>query len=64
MYSVYDVFATPSGLINSAVQVSPYMEFGHVRHFLEDHPDADRVLLLKEIASGVFSYWVTCTTTH
>ncbi|KAH9989792.1 hypothetical protein BJV77DRAFT_1015930 [Russula vinacea] len=32
--------------------VSPYMEFGHVRHFLEDHPDADRVLLLKEIASA------------
>jgi serine/threonine protein kinase len=32
--------------------VSPYMEFGHVRRFLKDHPDADRVLLLKEIASA------------
>ncbi|KAF8496698.1 ras guanine nucleotide exchange factor domain-containing protein [Russula emetica] len=32
--------------------VSPYMEFGHVTRFLKAHPDADRVLLLSEIASA------------
>jgi hypothetical protein len=32
------------------------MEFGDVIRFLKDHPDADRVLLLSEIASGVFPY--------
>ena len=37
------------------------MEFGHVTRFLKAHPDADRVILLSEIASGVFPYWVTCT---
>jgi len=30
------------------------MEFGAVTRFLKAHPDADRVLLLREIASGVF----------
>ena len=38
------------------------MEFGHVTRFLKAHPDADRVILLSEIASGVFYYWVTSTT--
>jgi len=32
--------------------VSPYMEFGHVTRFLKAHPDANRVLLLCEIASA------------
>ena len=32
------------------------MEFGHVTRFLKAYPDADRVLLLSEIASGVFPY--------
>jgi hypothetical protein len=36
------------------------MEFGHVIRFLKANPDADRVILLSEIASGVFLYWVTC----
>ncbi len=39
-----------------SVQVSPYMEFGHVTRFLKVHSDADRVLLLSEIASGEFPY--------
>ena len=30
------------------------MEFGHVTRFLLAHPDANRVLVLSEIASGVF----------
>jgi hypothetical protein len=30
------------------------MEFGHVTRFLKAHPDPDRVLLLSEIASGMF----------
>ena len=38
------------------VQVSPYMEFGHVTRILKAHPDADRVLLMSEVASGVFPY--------
>ncbi|KAI0282529.1 hypothetical protein BGY98DRAFT_88392 [Russula aff. rugulosa BPL654] len=33
--------------------VSPYMEFGHVIRFLKAYPDADRVLLLSEIASAI-----------
>ena len=37
------------------------MEFGHVTRFLKAHSDADRVLLLSEIASGEFLYWVICT---
>ena len=44
-----------------SLQVSPYMEFGHVTRFLKAHPDADRVLLLSEIASGVYLYWGICT---
>ncbi len=51
---------TPPGFdAHHSVQVSPYMEFGHVTRFLKAYPDADRVLLLREIASGVFSYYVT-----
>jgi len=38
--------------LHISVQVSPYMEFGHVKKYLKDHPEADRVLLLGEIASG------------
>jgi serine/threonine protein kinase len=34
------------------VQVSPYMEFGNTIQYLKGHPEVDRVLLLKEIASG------------
>ena len=29
------------------------MEYGNVMRFLTDYPDADRVLLLGEVASGV-----------
>ncbi|KAH9057640.1 hypothetical protein EDB87DRAFT_1746990 [Lactarius vividus] len=32
--------------------VSPYMEFGNVMQYLKIHPEAHRVLLLSEIASG------------
>ncbi|KAI0003232.1 hypothetical protein BJV74DRAFT_881694 [Russula compacta] len=32
--------------------VSPYMEFGNVKQYLKDYPEANRVLLLSEIASG------------
>jgi hypothetical protein len=32
------------------------MEFGHVIRYLTDYPDADRVLLLTELASGAFPY--------
>jgi hypothetical protein len=28
------------------------MEFGNVIRYLKDHPEADRLLLLSEIASG------------
>ena len=28
------------------------MEFGHIKKYLKDHPEVDRVLLLGEIASG------------
>jgi hypothetical protein len=30
------------------------MEFGHVKHYFKHHPEANRVLLLSEIASGTF----------
>ncbi|KAI9508854.1 ras guanine nucleotide exchange factor domain-containing protein [Russula earlei] len=32
--------------------VSPFMEFGHIKGYLKDHPEANRVMLLSEIASA------------
>ncbi|KAH9967849.1 hypothetical protein BC827DRAFT_1168576 [Russula dissimulans] len=37
---------------DSVYSVSPYMEFGHVKEYLKDHPGVNRVLLLGEIASA------------
>jgi hypothetical protein len=57
VYSVCDASAQVPGIDQyRSIQVSPYTEFGHVTRFLKAHPDADRVLLLSEIASGVFPY--------
>jgi hypothetical protein len=45
------------------VQVSPYLEFGNALEYLKCHPEADRVFILREIASGA-SLPFTCIATH
>jgi hypothetical protein len=39
------------------------MEFGNAIEYLKDYPEADRVLLLREIASGA-SLLFTCLTAY
>ncbi|KAH9171467.1 kinase-like domain-containing protein [Lactarius sanguifluus] len=48
---------------NFVYSVSPYMEFGNIMQYLKIHPEAHRVLLLSEIASGAsaaFLYMLAC----
>ncbi|KAI9457793.1 hypothetical protein BJY52DRAFT_1223704 [Lactarius psammicola] len=44
---------------NCVYSVSPYMEFGNIMQYLKVHPEAHRVLLLSEIASGAFAILVS-----
>ncbi len=36
-------------------QVSPWMENGNIREYIRGNPDADRMRLLSEVASGAYS---------
>jgi serine/threonine protein kinase len=40
------------------------MEFGNVMHYLKIYPEAHRVLLLSEIASGTFATFVYMLPAH
>ncbi|KAH9057104.1 ras guanine nucleotide exchange factor domain-containing protein [Lactarius deliciosus] len=49
---------------NFVYSVSPYMEFGNIMQYLKIHPDAHRVLLLSEIASGASATFLPNISIH